>query len=70
MGFLENFVKVFPHLAKRPLYLTGESYAGMYIVSDPHYRSAPFVTCFAAIHHQGLFRNGESSCEVGKDSHR
>ncbi|KIM53415.1 hypothetical protein SCLCIDRAFT_31895 [Scleroderma citrinum Foug A] len=31
MGFLENFVKVFPQLAKRPLYLTGESYAGMYI---------------------------------------
>ncbi|KAL4065995.1 Alpha/Beta hydrolase protein [Scleroderma citrinum] len=31
MGFLENFVKVFPQLAKRPLYLTGESYAGTYI---------------------------------------
>jgi carboxypeptidase D len=33
MGFLENFIKVFPDLATRPLYLTGESYAGMYIVS-------------------------------------
>jgi carboxypeptidase C (cathepsin A) len=33
MGFLENLVKVFPSLAKRPLHLTGESYAGMYIVS-------------------------------------
>ena len=32
MGFLENFVKVFPNLATRPLYLTGESYAGTYIV--------------------------------------
>ncbi|KAI9568045.1 alpha beta-hydrolase [Boletus coccyginus] len=31
MGFLENFVKVFPNLATRPLYLAGESYAGTYI---------------------------------------
>ncbi|KAH0836523.1 Alpha/Beta hydrolase protein [Lanmaoa asiatica] len=31
MGFLENLVKVFPNLATRPLHLTGESYAGMYI---------------------------------------
>ncbi|KIM90542.1 hypothetical protein PILCRDRAFT_186958 [Piloderma croceum F 1598] len=30
-GFLDNLVKVFPGLAKRPLYLTGESYAGTYI---------------------------------------
>ena len=34
MGFLANLVKVFPSLASRPLYLTGESYAGTYIVSD------------------------------------
>ena len=32
MGFLGNLVKVFPGLAKRPLLLTGESYAGTYIV--------------------------------------
>ena len=32
MGFLCNLVKVFPSLAKRPLHLTGESYAGQYIV--------------------------------------
>ncbi|KIY69108.1 alpha/beta-hydrolase [Cylindrobasidium torrendii FP15055 ss-10] len=31
MGFLSNLVKVFPALATRPLYLTGESYAGTYI---------------------------------------
>ncbi|KZT67351.1 alpha/beta-hydrolase [Daedalea quercina L-15889] len=31
MGFLDNLVKVFPSLKTRPLYLTGESYAGMYI---------------------------------------
>ena len=32
LGFLENLVKVFPSLATRPFYLTGESYAGRYIV--------------------------------------
>jgi carboxypeptidase D len=31
LGFLANLVKVFPALAKRPLVLSGESYAGMYI---------------------------------------
>ncbi|KAI0822442.1 alpha/beta-hydrolase [Trametes gibbosa] len=31
LGFLTNLVKVFPSLATRPLYLTGESYAGTYI---------------------------------------
>lgn len=34
MEFLTNLVKVFPSLQKRPLYLTGESYAGMYIVGS------------------------------------
>ncbi|KAF8524855.1 alpha/beta-hydrolase [Hysterangium stoloniferum] len=31
LGFLANLAQVFPSLAKRPLYLTGESYAGTYI---------------------------------------
>ncbi|KAI0352156.1 alpha/beta-hydrolase [Trametes cingulata] len=31
MGFLSNLVKVFPSLKTRPLYVTGESYAGTYI---------------------------------------
>ncbi|OSD08204.1 alpha/beta-hydrolase [Trametes coccinea BRFM310] len=31
MNFLSNLVKVFPSLKTRPLYLTGESYAGTYI---------------------------------------
>ncbi|THV05581.1 alpha/beta-hydrolase [Dendrothele bispora CBS 962.96] len=31
MGFLANLVKVFPSLTNRPLYLSGESYAGTYI---------------------------------------
>ncbi|KAJ3513644.1 hypothetical protein NMY22_g14978 [Coprinellus aureogranulatus] len=31
MEFLRNLVKVFPSLASRPLHITGESYAGMYI---------------------------------------
>ncbi|KAF8516785.1 Alpha/Beta hydrolase protein [Gautieria morchelliformis] len=35
MGFLSNLVQVFPALATRPLYLTGESYAGTYF-STPH----------------------------------
>jgi len=31
LGFLSNLVKVFPSLENRPFYLTGESYAGVYI---------------------------------------
>ncbi|KLO07454.1 alpha/beta-hydrolase [Schizopora paradoxa] len=31
LGFLSNLVKIFPSLATRPLFLTGESYAGTYI---------------------------------------
>lgn len=41
IGFLTNLVKVFPSLAKRPLVLSGESYAGMYI---PYIMKAYFNT--------------------------
>ena len=34
MGFLGNLVKVFPGLASRPLHISGESYAGTYIVRE------------------------------------
>jgi carboxypeptidase C (cathepsin A) len=32
LQFLGNLVKTFPSLSERPLYLMGESYAGVYIV--------------------------------------
>ncbi|KAJ7263016.1 alpha/beta-hydrolase [Mycena rebaudengoi] len=41
VGFLANIVKIFPSLAKRPLHLTGESYAGTYI---PYITKAIFST--------------------------
>ncbi|KAJ7186610.1 Alpha/Beta hydrolase protein, partial [Mycena filopes] len=39
--FLSNIVKIFPSLAKRPLHLAGESYAGTYI---PYITKAIFST--------------------------
>ena len=45
MGFLANLVKVFPSLATRPLHVTGESYAGTYIVGCVCFRvNAPLQT--------------------------
>lgn len=62
MGFLGNLVKVFPALATRPLHITGESYSGVWIVSQ-------YLMCFEvithpfclALYHKGIFRNEESS---------
>jgi len=36
LGFLSNLVKIFPSLATRRLFLTGESYAGTYIPCSLH----------------------------------
>ena len=58
MGFLDNFVKVFPNLASRPLYITGESYAGMYIVSTTPFRHGLRLIPSPALHHKSLLRDG------------
>ena len=59
MGFLENFVKVFPNLATRPLHITGESYAGMYIVSVVFsYNLSGACNILSALHHQKVLRDG------------
>ena len=44
LGFLSNLVKIFPSLSTRPLYLTGESYAGTYIVSPTLILDLSFLT--------------------------
>lgn len=64
MGFLENLVKVFPSLRERPLILTGESYAGTYIVSCVY--SVISVRCSdnsTAVHHEDLFQHEKPTCE-------
>ncbi len=43
LNFLHNLVKIFPSLASRPLLLTGESYAGTYIVSSLVQRRGDFA---------------------------
>ncbi|KAJ7812365.1 alpha/beta-hydrolase [Mycena olivaceomarginata] len=50
IGFLSNLAKVFPSLATRPLFLTGESYAGMYI---------PYIT-------KHIFRNSNPPVNLSK----
>ncbi|OJT09784.1 Vitellogenic carboxypeptidase [Trametes pubescens] len=64
MGFLENLVKVFPSLKKRPLYLTGESYSGTYIpyimktyfgLTDPPVNIAKFAIGDGTIGSEAVF---------------
>lgn len=63
MAFLGNLVKVFPGLASRPLHITGESYAGMYIVSACAHQSGrrPLVTDSrsTAVYLEGILPNGK-----------
>jgi carboxypeptidase C (cathepsin A) len=63
MGFLANLVKVFPSLAKRPLHLIGESYAGVYIVRHvlSLIRIHLILSLVAAVYNKGLFRTPESA---------
>ncbi|KAJ7278049.1 alpha/beta-hydrolase [Mycena rebaudengoi] len=44
VGFLANIVKIFPSLARRPLHLAGESYAGNPHLNQPYISKAIFST--------------------------
>jgi len=62
MGFLANLVKVFPSLAMRPLHITGESYAGVYIVRRvPSFILLVSRQMLTALYNEGLFRTQESA---------
>ena len=64
MGFLTNLVKVFPSLATRPLHVTGESYAGTYIVRYVCiYAHNPLPILFSALHHESILRLREATRE-------
>ena len=72
MNFLANLVKVFPSLKTRPLHLTGESYAGTYIVR-PMLRVGMrlMLTIYiTAVHYQSIFRDGGPAGQLIKDRHR
>ena len=72
MNFLANLVRVFPSLKTRPLHLTGESYAGTYIVR-PMLRVGMrlMLTIYiTAIHYQSIFRDGGPAGQLIKDRHR
>ena len=71
-NFIENLVKVFPSLAKRPLHLTGESYAGTYIVSPSAARKCvhPHSNFRTAVYHQDIFRPHKPPHNSRQDRHR
>ena len=71
LNFLGNLVKIFPGLATRPLLLTGESYAGTYIVI---LLSFLHVNCLITLRITAIYREDHifrprAACEAGKDCH-
>jgi hypothetical protein len=72
-NFVANLIKVFPSLANRPLYLTGESYAGRFIVSDSRNKALHehwLTRVWLALHHEGILLALEGTDEVGEDRNR
>lgn len=73
MNFLVNLVKVFPNLKTRPLHLTGESYAGTYIVSNAtqkYVRNAAYTQLGLALHHQSILWHAGSTGQLVKNCDR
>ena len=71
LNFLGNLVKIFPGLATRPLLLTGESYAGTYIVIP---LSFAHVNCLITLRITAIYREDHifrrrAACEADKDCH-
>lgn len=69
MGFLDNLVKVFPSLSTRPLYLTGESYAGTYIVCQLQIDFPLLPSIPSAIYLEDLLWNAKPPCQHRENSH-
>lgn len=69
--FLRNLVKIFPGLATRPLLLTGESYAGTYIVTPLSYSRVNWLMTLrmTAIHHKDHIFYSRATCEANEDCH-
>jgi carboxypeptidase D len=66
LQFLSNLVKIFPSLSKRPLYLTGESYAGVYIVSSLFNCVSSQLTCFQPYISRALFSSSQPPVTLKK----
>ena len=69
LGFLSNLVKVFPSLATRPLLVTGESYAGTYIVSFLYKYFSRIVIPFAALHFENVLWHRKPSRQHHQGCH-
>ena len=66
MGFLGNLVKVFPGLANRPLYISGESYAGTYIVRQSVHRYLIVLTCLQPYILKAYFEETNPPVKIAK----